>query len=183
MHADEELDGGVVPRSREQGGRVLGGDRGGRDPARGERRPDRRGPDTASGYRVAGLIAVHRAARQSKSVRFTALLRHVNVDLLKRSYLSLARDAAPGIDGVTWQAYGEPSREIEGPARPSASGSYRAHPARRTYIPKADGEAATQHLVPGGQDRPTGGRVGSRSDLRGGLSSVVVSIPTGAPSA
>jgi hypothetical protein len=34
-----------------------------------------------------------------------ALLHHITTDLLKRSYLALARDAAPGIDGVTWQAY------------------------------------------------------------------------------
>jgi len=33
-----------------------------------------------------------------------ALLHHITTDLLKRSYLALARDAAPGIDGVTWQA-------------------------------------------------------------------------------
>jgi flavin reductase (DIM6/NTAB) family NADH-FMN oxidoreductase RutF len=59
--------------------------------------------DTASN----GLIAVRRAARQSKSVRFTALLHHVTIDLLKQSYLSLERDSAPGIDDVTWQAYGE----------------------------------------------------------------------------
>ena len=59
--------------------------------------------DTASN----GLVAVRRAARQSKSVRFTALLHHITVDLLRRSYLSLERNSAPGIDGVTWQAYGE----------------------------------------------------------------------------
>ena len=40
-------------------------------------------------------------------MRFTALLHHITVDLLKQSYLALERDSAPGIDGVTWQAYGE----------------------------------------------------------------------------
>jgi RNA-directed DNA polymerase len=59
--------------------------------------------DTASN----GLDAVRRAARQSKSVRFTALLHHINVDLLTRRYLALERDSAPGVDGVTSQAYGE----------------------------------------------------------------------------
>jgi hypothetical protein len=34
-------------------------------------------------------------------VRFTALLHHITVDLLKQSYLALERDSAPGIDGVT----------------------------------------------------------------------------------
>src|SRR5215831_13146094 len=62
--------------------------------------------DTAS----SGLAAVRRAARQSKSVRFTALLHHITVDLLKRSYFALERDSAPGIDGVTWQVYGETSK-------------------------------------------------------------------------
>src|SRR6266487_6903448 len=44
-----------------------------------------------------GLAAVRQAARQGKTVRFTALLHHITTDLLKRSYLALARDAAPGI--------------------------------------------------------------------------------------
>src|SRR5580698_4492786 len=90
--------------------------------------------DTASN----GLAAVRRAAQQSKTVRFTALLHHITTDLLKRSYLALARDAAPGIDGVTWQAYGE-TLELKDLHDRVHRGSYRARPARRTYIPKADG--------------------------------------------
>jgi len=86
------------------------------------------------------LAAVRQAARQSKSVRFTALLHHINIDLLKRSYLALTRDAAPGIDGVTWQAYGESLEEkLKDLHDRVHRGSYRARPARRTYIPKADG--------------------------------------------
>jgi RNA-directed DNA polymerase len=50
-----------------------------------------------------GLVAVRRAARQSRDVRFTALLHHITVDLLRQSYIALEHDAAPGIDGVTWQ--------------------------------------------------------------------------------
>ena len=56
--------------------------------------------DTASN----GLAAVRRAARQSKTVRFTALLHHITTDLLKQSYLALTRDAAPGTDGDDDQA-------------------------------------------------------------------------------
>src|SRR5262249_26264969 len=48
-----------------------------------------------------GLVAVRRAARQSRRVRFTALLHHITVDLLKQSYLALERDSAPGTDGVS----------------------------------------------------------------------------------
>jgi hypothetical protein len=40
-------------------------------------------------------------------VRFTALLHHITVDLLTRSYFALERESASGIYGVTWQAYGE----------------------------------------------------------------------------
>ena len=92
--------------------------------------------DTASN----GLIAVRQAARQSKSVRFTALLHHITTDLLKQSYFSLERNSAAGIDGVTWQTYGknleEKLKELHDEVH---RGSYRARPARRTYIPKADG--------------------------------------------
>jgi hypothetical protein len=50
---------------------------------------------------------VRRAARQSKDVRFTALLHHLTVELLERNYFALKWNSAPAIDGVTWQAYGE----------------------------------------------------------------------------
>jgi hypothetical protein len=67
------------------------------------------------------------------------LLHHITIDLLKRSYLSLERDSAPGIDGVTWQTYGENLEEkLEDPHDKVHRGSYRARPARRTYVPKAD---------------------------------------------
>ncbi len=87
-----------------------------------------------------GLMAVRRVAQQGKDVRFTALLHHINVELLERSYYALKRDAAPGIDGVTWQAYGERLEQslLELHER-IHKGSYRARPARRTIIPKPDG--------------------------------------------
>jgi retron-type reverse transcriptase len=87
-----------------------------------------------------GLVAVRHAARQSKSVRFTALLHHITVYLLRQSYLALERHSAPGIDGVTWQAYGENLEEKLTDLHDRVhKGSYLARPARRTYIPKADG--------------------------------------------
>jgi group II intron reverse transcriptase/maturase len=86
------------------------------------------------------LEAVRQAAREDKKVRFTALLHHITVDLLKQSYNALKRDAAPGTDGATWQAYGENLEEkLKDLHERVHRGSYRARPARRTYIPKADG--------------------------------------------
>jgi RNA-directed DNA polymerase len=85
--------------------------------------------DTASN----GLVAVRRTARHSKSVRFTALLHHITVDLLKQSYLALERDSAPGMDGVRWQAYGENLEEKLTDLHDRIhKGRYRARPARRT---------------------------------------------------
>src|SRR3974390_549537 len=141
MDAGEESDEGEVPMKRSdnegsssaetgEGRTSPKGNGGGTAAVRTLRR------DTASN----GLIAVRQAARQNKSVRFTSLLHHVTTDLLKQSYLSLERDSAPGVDGVTWQAHGEnPEEKLKELHDILHLGNYRAHPARRTYIPKADG--------------------------------------------
>jgi group II intron reverse transcriptase/maturase len=86
------------------------------------------------------LAGVRQAARQSKDVQFTALLHHITVELLEQSYFSLKRNSAPGLDGVTWQAYGENLIEkLTALHTQIHKGSYRAQPARRTMIPKSDG--------------------------------------------
>jgi group II intron reverse transcriptase/maturase len=86
------------------------------------------------------LDRVRNAARQRKKERFTALLHHVNVDTLRMAFHALKRNAAPGVDGVTWTDYGadlEPRlADLHGRVH---RGAYRPQPSRRTYIPKADG--------------------------------------------
>jgi len=87
-----------------------------------------------------GLGGVREAARRDKEQKFTALLHHVTVDLLRESYHSLKREAAPGVDGVTWRQYGEGLEERLRDLHDRVHrGAYRAQPSRRTYIPKADG--------------------------------------------
>jgi len=87
-----------------------------------------------------GFGGVREAARRDKKQRFTALLHHVTVDLLRDSYCSLKRQAAPGVDGVTWEQYGEGLEErLKDLYDRIHRGAYRAQPSRRTYIPKADG--------------------------------------------
>jgi len=87
-----------------------------------------------------GLDGVREAARRDKKQKFTALLHHVTIDLLRESYFSLKRKAAPGVDGVTWEQYGEGVEEqLKGLHERIHRGAYRAQPSRRTYIPKADG--------------------------------------------
>jgi group II intron reverse transcriptase/maturase len=98
-------------------------------------------PPTQSGERVSqGLDGVRQVARERKQERFTALLHHVTVDLLRASFFALKRNAAPGVDGVTWREYetGLEDRLIDLHSRVHR-GAYRAQPSRRVYIPKADG--------------------------------------------
>jgi len=73
-------------------------------------------------------------------MRFTALLHHVNVELLRRSYYSLKRAAAAGVDEVTWQEYGDglEGRLVDLHGR-IHRGAYRARPSRRVWIEKEDG--------------------------------------------
>ena len=87
-----------------------------------------------------GLAGVRKAARENKEMKFTALLHHLTVDLLRESFYSLKRKAAPGVDGVTWQEYevGLEDRLIDLHDRVHR-GAYRAQPSRRVYIPKSDG--------------------------------------------
>jgi RNA-directed DNA polymerase len=86
------------------------------------------------------MSGVREAAKKRRQERFTALLHHVSVDLLLDSYYALKRQAAPGVDGVTWQEYenGLASRVTDLHNRVHR-GAYRAQPSRRVYIPKADG--------------------------------------------
>jgi group II intron reverse transcriptase/maturase len=87
-----------------------------------------------------GLDRVREVARKDKKVRFTALLHHVNVARLREAYFSLKRNAATGVDQVTWQGYGERLEENLADLHDRVHrGAYRAKPSRRVYIPKADG--------------------------------------------
>jgi RNA-directed DNA polymerase len=87
-----------------------------------------------------GLVRVREAAKKEGKLRFTALLHHVTVDLLRSSYYSLKRQAAPGVDGVTWEEYGQDleARIVDLHGR-IHRGAYRVRPSLRTWIPKADG--------------------------------------------
>jgi len=96
---------------------------------------------TQSGGRVSqGLRGVRKVARERKQERFTALLHHLTIDLLRESFYVLKRQAAPGVDGVRWKEY---ETGLEGRLKDLHNrvhgGTYRAKPSRRVYIPKADG--------------------------------------------
>src|ERR1700681_489353 len=96
---------------------------------------------TQSGKRMSqGLHGVRQAAKERKQERFTALLHHLSVGLLRDSFYALQRKASPGIDGVTWQEYETgPEDRLVDLHRRVHRGAYRAKPSRRVYMPKADG--------------------------------------------
>ena len=87
-----------------------------------------------------GLERVRKAAREHKEMKFTALLHHMTVELLRESFYALKRKAAPGVDGVTWYEYetGLEDRLVDLHSRVHR-GAYRAQPSRRKYIEKSDG--------------------------------------------
>ena len=87
-----------------------------------------------------GLEGVRQAARRNRRLRFTALLHHITPQLLVDSFYKLQRNAAAGVDGVTWREYENvlPRRVIE-LHRLIHAGAFRATPSRRVFIPKADG--------------------------------------------
>src|SRR5579864_2314490 len=87
-----------------------------------------------------GLAGVRKAARERKEMKFTALLHHLTVGLLRDSFYALKRKASPGVDGVTWGEYetGLEGRLVDLHSRVHR-GAYRALPSRRVFIPKPDG--------------------------------------------
>jgi group II intron reverse transcriptase/maturase len=79
-------------------------------------------------------------AVRDKDARFTALLHHVDLAALRAAYRAISPAAAPGVDGVTWAAYGQDlEANLQDLHQRVQQGRYRASPSRRAYIPKADG--------------------------------------------
>jgi RNA-directed DNA polymerase len=141
MHVGGESDGRVIPTKCPNNGEQA--------PAEGMegRRPTKENIRQATASRtqsrtsaLSDLQGVREVARRDKRTRFTALLHHVTPERLRESYYALKREAAPGVDGVTWYEYetdlDERVLNLHGRIH---RGTYRAQPSKRTYIAKADG--------------------------------------------
>src|SRR5258708_30231431 len=106
MHAREESDCAVTPMNqpnKEEQSSAEAGE--GRAQAKENIVPSNTSP-TQSGERVSqGLSGVRQAAKDRRHEQFTALLHHLTVGLLRDSFYALKRQAAPGVDGVTWKEY------------------------------------------------------------------------------
>jgi RNA-directed DNA polymerase len=83
---------------------------------------------------------IREAVTRNKKEKLTALLHHISIDALRWAFLNLRKDAAPGIDGLTWADY---AANLEGNLADLHErvhrGAYRALPSRRRLIPKPDG--------------------------------------------
>ena len=98
----------------------------------------RRAQDRASVSQALGRV--RQAARLKKKEKFTSLLHHINSAVLRTAFYALKRNAAAGVDGLTWQAYEQDlDFRIEDLRSRVHTGKYRALPSRRSYIPKEDG--------------------------------------------
>jgi group II intron reverse transcriptase/maturase len=144
MHGMEKSDGLVVPTKPPNETR--------RDARRVEEVVEGRGPtlgntgeQNASRTQSRGVVSsaldrVREAAKKDKETKFTALLHHITIDRLRAAYRSLKKHAAPGVDGVTWEQYGQQlEKNLEDLHGRVHRGAYRAKPSRRSYIPKPDG--------------------------------------------
>jgi len=90
--------------------------------------------------RSRGLVGVREAARRDRRLKFTNLLHHFTVELLRASFFELKKQAVAGIDGERWQDY---AVEMEGRIKDLHErihcGRYRVQPSKRSYIAKVDG--------------------------------------------
>src|ERR1700748_3055595 len=86
------------------------------------------------------LERIRKVARERKKEKFTALLHHINIDLLEEAFFELKKNAAPGVDRLTWKDYeADLEHNLEDLHGRVQRGAYRALPSRRVYIPKPDG--------------------------------------------
>ena|SRR2546422_2271780 len=141
MHVAGESDGRTVPtKCPNKNGKPLAEGMEGRRPTK-ENIEQTTASQTQSWVNASsGLLGVREAAKREGKTRFTALLHHVTVPLLLDSFYALKRDAAPGVDGVTWKEYEtDLDKRLQDLHSRVHRGTYRAQPSKRTYIPKADG--------------------------------------------
>ena len=139
MNGNGQSDGPVVPANplNKAPAAEAGEERG---PAKGNTAGETR-PGRSAGSGVSSeLDRVRQVAARDKDARFTALLHHVTLSRLRWAYWAISPKAAPGVDGVTWAAYGQDLEErLRDLHERVQQGRYRASPSRRVYIPKADG--------------------------------------------
>ena len=140
IHAVEKSDAPIVPKKQPNQGKpaeVVEG----RGAAKGNAQEAPAGRTQSRETASTGLERVRAAAKKDKRMKFTTLLHHVTTSLLVESFYDLKRNAAAGVDGVTWGEYETTLyTRVHDLHREIHSGAYRAQASRRSYIQKADGK-------------------------------------------
>jgi len=140
-HAGQESDSGVVPMkgSNKEGQPTAESLEGRPETKENVQQPHMR--PTQGEQRVSqGLEGVRRAAKERKQEKFTALLHHLTINLLRESFYSIKRSAAAGVDQVTWKMYAQDVEDRLPDLHDRVHrGAFRAQPSRRVYILKGDG--------------------------------------------
>jgi RNA-directed DNA polymerase len=112
--------------------------------------PDTGGPETRKPTSRRGIAD---KAKADKQRRFRDLYRCLNVELLLECWGELHKDAASGVDGVTWQAYAEHLQaNVEALVERLKQKRSRAKLIRRHYIPKGNGQERP-FGIPGIEDK------------------------------
>jgi len=139
--AGQESDSGVVPmKGSNKGGRPTAESLEGRPETKENVREPHMQPTQGGARMSQGLEGVRRAAKERKQEKFTALLHHLTIDLLRESFHSIKRSAAAGVDEMTWKEYAQGLEDrIRDLHDRVHRGAYRAQPSRRVYILKGDG--------------------------------------------
>ena len=138
--ASEESDAGIVPKKPAKTRVTPVESVEGRAAAKGKSAP-RNAPRAQGRERaLTQLERIGQRAKEKRGEQFNNLLSHIKVPLLTEAYQRLRKDAAPGVDGVTWDEYGEhlDARLLDLQDR-IHRGSYHPQPVRRVHIPKGDG--------------------------------------------
>ena len=142
MHEPDESDSPVVPgKPANEAARAAEEPVEGRGLAKGNPREQNAFRPPSRGNAPSALERIREVARRDKRVRFTTLLHHIyDVERLRAAYGALEPRAAAGVDGVSWERYGQQlEQNLQDLSERLQRGAYRARPARRVRIPKPDG--------------------------------------------
>ncbi len=100
------------------------------------------------------LQRVAKLSRERPEQAWTTLAHHIDMDWLREAYQQVRKDGAPGVDGGTAEAYASDlDANLERLLERFRSGSYRAPPVRRVYIPKGRGKRPRPIGVPTFEDK------------------------------
>ena len=144
MNAEGESDERIVPANPTNNGEAESPAESGEESRSAKRNIDPSNLDrtpSRTSRRSSGLVGVREAARKDRDLKFTALLHHIDVELLDWSFHKLKPKAATGIDGVTWAEYEKDLEahlvDLHGRIH---RGAFRAKPSKRVYIEKTGGK-------------------------------------------